>query len=117
MEYVEVEVHLPNMREGLPCPRNVFKCFGGTVDAQEARASGRAAVQAAADGIEGASITIRRTSDTPYTVEYVPVPLREVAGKTRTVPTSWIENGCDVTSEFIEYARPLVGPLPQVGSL
>ncbi|MAW75934.1 MAG: 6-phosphofructokinase [Planctomycetes bacterium] len=87
------------------------------VDAAEARASGRAAVQAAMDGVDGASITIRRTSDSPYTVDYVPVPLREVAGKTRTVPTSWIENGCDVTDEFIEYARPLVGPLPQIGSV
>ncbi|NRA75718.1 MAG: 6-phosphofructokinase [Planctomycetes bacterium] len=87
------------------------------VDAQEARESGRAAVRVAADGVEGASITVRRTSDTPYTVEYVPVPLQEVAGKTRTMPTSWIENGCDVTSEFLDYARPLVGPLPEVGSL
>lgn len=87
------------------------------VDAAEARASGKAAVQAAVDGVDGASITIRRTSDNPYCVEYVPVPLAEVAGKTRTVPTSWIENGCDVTDEFIEYARPLVGELPRVGSV
>ncbi|MGE4619789.1 MAG: 6-phosphofructokinase [Planctomycetota bacterium] len=87
------------------------------VDAQEARGSGRAAVLAAADGIEGSSITIRRTSDNPYTVEYVPVPLVEVAGKTRTVPTSWIVDGCDVSDEFLDYARPLLGPLPQIGSV
>lgn len=96
------------------------RSFAGCVseiDAAEARASGKAAVQAAADGVDGASITIRRTSDSPYSVDYVPVPLAEVAGKTRTLPTSWIENGCDVTDEFIDYARPLVGPLPPVGSV
>jgi 6-phosphofructokinase 1 len=87
------------------------------VDAEEARASGRHAVLAAADGLAGASLTIRRISDSPYQVEYVPVPLAEVAGKTRTMPPSWIENGCDVTSEFIEYITPLVGPLPPLGSI
>ena len=88
-----------------------------SVDAEEARASGRAAVQAAAAGLEDASLTIRRISDSPYQVEYVPIGLREVAGKTRTVPTSWISDGCDVTDEFIEYATPLVGPLPLLGSV
>jgi 6-phosphofructokinase 1 len=88
-----------------------------SVDAEEARASGRAAVQAAAAGLEDASLTIRRISDSPYQVEYVPIGLREVAGKTRTVPTSWISDGCDVTDEFIEYATPLVGPLPALGSV
>ncbi len=87
------------------------------VDAEEARASGRAAVLAAADGVNGASMTIRRVSDSPYQVEYVPVPLQEVAGKTRLVPTSWIKDGCDVTADFIEYATPIVGELPAIGSV
>ncbi len=87
------------------------------VDAEEARASGRAAVLAAADGVAGASMTIRRVSDSPYQVEYVPVPLQEVAGKTRLVPTSWIKDGCDVTSDFIDYATPIVGELPAIGSV
>ncbi len=87
------------------------------VDALEARESGRAAVLAAAEGIESASLTIRRKADGPYAVEYVPVALQEVAGKTRTVPENWIANGCDVTQEFIDYARPLVGELPRVASV
>ena len=62
-------------------------------------------------------MTIRRVSDSPYQVEYVPVPLQEVAGKTRLVPTSWIKDGCDVTSDFIDYATPIVGELPAIGSV
>ncbi len=86
-------------------------------DRKEARESGRAAVQAALDGQQGASLTLRRTSDDPYTIEYVPVPLQEVARKTKVMPKSWIKDGCDVTDEFLTYVRPLVGELPQVGSV
>ena len=86
-------------------------------DRREARESGRAAVQAALDGHEGASLTLRRTSDDPYTIEYVPVPLQEVARKTKVMPASWIQDGCDVTDEFLSYAAPLVGELPRIGSV
>jgi 6-phosphofructokinase 1 len=38
------------------------------------------------------------------------VPLVEVANSERTFPKAWIApGGCDVTDEFIHYARPLVG--------
>ena len=86
-------------------------------DRREARESGRAAVQAALDGHEGASLTLRRTSDDPYTIEYVPVPLQEVARKTKVMPASWIKDGCDVTDEFLSYVAPLVGELPKIGSV
>ncbi len=87
------------------------------VDRKEARESGRAAVQAALDGHNGASLTLRRTSDDPYTIEYVPVPLQEVARKTKVMPASWIMDGCDVNDEFLSYVRPLVGELPKIGSV
>ncbi|MDC0648190.1 6-phosphofructokinase [bacterium] len=96
--------------------RSFADCVSAS-DRTEARESGRAAVQAALDDHIGASLTIRRTSDHPYTVEYVPVPLQEVARKTKVMPASWIKDGCDVTEDFIEYAKPLVGPLPVIGSI
>jgi 6-phosphofructokinase len=86
-------------------------------DRREARESGRAAVQAALDGQQGASLTLRRTSDDPYTIEYVPVPLQEVARKTKVMPASWIVDGCDVSDEFLSYVAPLVGDLPKIGSV
>ena len=96
--------------------RSFADCVSAS-DRKEARESGRAAVQAALDGQQGASLTLRRTSDDPYTIEYVPVPLQEVARKTKVMPKSWIKDGCDVTDEFLTYVRPLVGELPQVGSV
>ena len=40
-------------------------------------------------------------------------PLADAAKYTRSVPDAYIaKNGHDVTSAFIAYARPLVGPLP-----
>ncbi len=36
--------------------------------------------------------------------------MEEVANSERTFPSNWIaENGCDVTDDFVRYARPLVG--------
>ena len=43
-------------------------------------------------------------------MRYDKVPLTEVANSERTFPAAWIApNGCDVTDDFIRYARPLVG--------
>ena len=86
-------------------------------DRKEARESCQAAVQAALVGHEVASLTLKRTSDYPYSIEYVPVPLQEVARKTKVMPTSWIADGCDVTDDFLTYVKPLVGELPKIGSV
>jgi 6-phosphofructokinase 1 len=43
-------------------------------------------------------------------VRYDKVPLEEVANSERAFPADWIApSGCDVTEEFVRYARPLVG--------
>ena len=84
------------------------------VDAREARESGRAAARAAADGLLEASIAIRRRPKGPYAVDYVPVPLAEVARKTRTLEPKYIVGGCDIADSFRDYAAPLAGELPEV---
>ena len=76
------------------------------VDRRYARMCGRAAAQAADDGLRGVMITIRG-SDTGT------VPLEQVAGRERALPTDWISpDGNDVLPAFAEYARPLVGDIP-----
>ena len=93
------------------------RSFAGCVsptDAEEARASGRAAARAAAEGLLEASITIQRASRDPYTAAYEPVPLADVARKTQTLDPKYIVDGCDIAEEFREYAAPLVGDLPVV---
>ncbi|MFO7936614.1 MAG: 6-phosphofructokinase [Kiritimatiellia bacterium] len=82
-------------------------------DASEARAVGAAAVMAAVvDGMESGSIAVKRRKSKKYGVNYVPVPLRKVARETRHMPASYINKaGNYVTKAFLDYARPLVGPL------
>ena len=54
--------------------------------------------------------TILRDPGPIYSVRYDRVPLGEVANSERTFPKDWITpNGCDVTDDFVRYARPLIG--------
>lgn len=85
------------------------------VDAREARASAIFAVKTAVQNISG-SVAIKRQPGKKYGVRYECVPLASVAKETRHMPDEFITPaGNDVTRAFIEYARPLVGPLPKMG--
>ena len=86
-------------------------------DAKEARIVGRKAVEFSADekNVEGSVVQIR-TSNTPYTIDVRLEPLKNVARHTKHMPGDFIQGGNDVTQAFLDYARPLVGPLPKVGS-
>ncbi len=93
------------------------RSFPGVVsasDAAEARQAGAAAVKAAVvDGLASGSIAIKRKKTAKYAVTFEPVALRKVAKETRHMPASFINRaGNHVTEAFLEYARPLVGPLP-----
>lgn len=96
------------------------RSFPGMVsatDSREARQVGVAAVRAAVSGrFASGSIVIRRRSGTRYAVAYAVVPLRAVARETRCMPPAFINRaGNDVTPAFLDYARPLAGPLPVMG--
>jgi 6-phosphofructokinase 1 len=82
-------------------------------DAAESHLCGWEAVQAALAGHSGVMVGMRRVSSTPYAVEPLLVPLREVAGIERPVPADWIAtSGNDVTEAFLDFVRPLIGPIP-----
>jgi ATP-dependent phosphofructokinase / diphosphate-dependent phosphofructokinase len=86
-------------------------------DAKEARAVGRMAVKfaIAGDAISG-SVAIRRKPGKSYKVFFERVPLQNVAKETRHMPDEYINSdGNDVTAKFIDYAAPIVGPLPKIG--
>ena len=80
------------------------------VDANEAREVGERAVQIAAWHRVDGSITIERVGD--YGVRYNLTPLVEVAKETKCMPDSFIEGANNVTVEFKNYARPLLGDFP-----
>jgi len=84
--------------------------YASTVDLDEAYEAGVKAIQLAAAGESGFMSTILRTPGPEYGVTYDQVPLAEVANSERSFPENWIsENGTDVTDDFIDYCKPLVG--------
>ena len=84
--------------------------YASATDLDEAYALGQTALQLAASGQSGYMATILRNPGIVYSVRYDKVPLAEVANSERTFPKAWITpSGCDVTDEFIRYARPLIG--------
>jgi 6-phosphofructokinase len=84
--------------------------YASSVDLDEAYRVGQTAVELAARGESGYMATILREPGSVYSVRYDKVPLEVVANSERKFPAAWIsESGCDVTDEFVRYARPLVG--------
>ncbi len=78
------------------------------VDQSEAREVGERAVHFAVTKDVDGSVAIKRTGN--YSVDYELVELTKIAGKTRHMPTEFInEKGNDVTDAFVTYARPLLG--------
>jgi ATP-dependent phosphofructokinase / diphosphate-dependent phosphofructokinase len=86
------------------------------VDAREARAVGVLAVKSAVTANVDGSVVIRRKPGKKYEAYFELVPLISVAKETRQMPDAFIsDEGNDVTPAFLDYARPLVGDLPQIG--
>jgi len=97
------------------------RSFPGVVsetDAREARRVGQEAVRCAVKQHTSGSIAIQRKPGTPYRVVYRRVTLQSVARETRHMPDAFInKEGNDVTTAFLQYVRPLVGTLPDIGRL
>jgi 6-phosphofructokinase len=88
------------------------------VDAREAREVGRVAVREALAGRPHGSIAIRRLGEgTAYRAGFEAVELSAVAKVTRPLEESYLSGDHDVSQAFLDYARPLVGPLPVRGRL
>lgn len=89
-------------------------------DVNEAFGCGRAAVRLAEKGTGDVMVTIERVSSgaEPYKSRFGTVPLAEVANRERPMPNRFIrKDGLFVTKAFLDYARPLVGPLPEFAEL
>jgi 6-phosphofructokinase 1 len=86
-------------------------------DAAEARVVGQKAVQiSAAGGIGECSIVMKRVSNSPYKIELETTSIKNVARETKHLDAAFIENGNNISQSFVDYAKPLVGPLPVVGA-
>ena len=84
--------------------------YASTVDLDEAYKVGQKAVEIAKTGENGWMATILREPGFIYNVKFDKVPLEKVALSERKFPDRWIaKNRTDVTDEFMEYVRPLIG--------
>ena len=84
--------------------------YASAVDLDEAYRVGQKALELAAAGQSGFMATILREPGSIYNVRYDKVPLTNVANSERNFPQAWIAaSGCDVTDDFVRYAKPLLG--------
>jgi 6-phosphofructokinase 1 len=84
--------------------------YASVVDLEEAYQVGRQCVTIARQDGNGWMGTILREPGETYRVRYDKVPLEQVANSERTFPAKWITpDACDVTDDFVRYARPLIG--------
>ncbi len=88
---------------------------GSLTDINEAVLVGRTAVKKAEENQTGIMMTIVRTIDSPYTVEFKSDLIENVANKEKCVPLEWItESKNDVRSELIDYVFPLIQGEPSL---
>jgi 6-phosphofructokinase len=94
-----------------------FPGFVSQVDATEARRVGRMAVKFSSQGETEGSVAMKRLPGNSYSIEMFLTPLASVAKETKHMDASHIADGNNITDAFVQYAKPLVGDLPKVGSL
>jgi ATP-dependent phosphofructokinase / diphosphate-dependent phosphofructokinase len=88
------------------------------LDIDEAWQCGRAAVDLAHSGKTGLMVTLQRESNTPYRCTTGTIPLNDVAVHAKPMPDNFIStDGSFITPAFIDYLRPLLGPLPTYANL
>lgn len=81
-----------------------------SIDREEARLAGAMALRSAVEGHSGVMVAFRREPGTVYQMKPELVPIEKVMLYERTMPEEYInERGNDVTQEFVEWCRPLIG--------
>ena len=78
-------------------------------DIMESLMLGQKAFNGAVNGETAKMSAIKRLSNDPYRVEFILVPVSEVANHEKVVPMDWITpEGNDVTDEMMAYLKPLI---------
>ena len=89
-----------------------------SVDAAEARAVGRFAARSALKGHAGSVVLVREASKKGrYRARCAVTEIQNVAKDTRRLEARFLKGDHDVSEAFLDYARPLVGDLPEIGRL
>ena len=84
--------------------------FQSRVDRDEAVLAGSTAMKAAYEGNTGVMVGFERVPGEEYQIKTILIPISEVMLHERVMPENFIsERGNDVTKEFIDWCRPLIG--------
>lgn len=82
-------------------------------DLKDAALVGIAGVQALLDGKTDVMVSLKPLRESSETGTRL-IPLADAAGHERSIPAEWLQSGpIPVTDGFLEYVRPLVGPLDE----
>jgi 6-phosphofructokinase 1 len=88
------------------------------LDVDEAFTCGRTAVELASQGVTGRMVTLARRPGQNYSCTTGTADLSEVAVKAKPMPADYLTaDGKFVSNAFLDYLRPLVGPLPEYTKL
>ena len=78
-------------------------------DLDESFALGKKAVALSEEGVTASMVTIERTSNAPYTVDYSYAEIRQIANEAKSVPREWINSaGNDIEQPLLDYLAPLI---------
>jgi len=84
------------------------------IDLDEAYRCGVEAIKLAEKGETGVMVTIVRTSNNPYKIEFGKAQLKDVAVSAKPMPLNYFNReGNHVSPQFIDYMKPLAGELPE----
>ncbi len=93
----------------LNLPQRCAAHLASGTDLSESVATGKAAVEAACSGVTRCMITAQRVSNDPYTIEFCPKDVSEIANKIKYVDDAFInEAGNHVTDDCCKYLLPLI---------
>ncbi len=95
-----------------------FAGYLSETDATEARLVGKQAVVYSADSNndQGSVCMTRKATGGSYSIDIHLEPLVNVARHTKHVPAEFLNGHNNVSQAFIDYAMPLVGTLPKIGT-
>lgn len=99
-------------------PGLICRCSSSLVsdiDIQEALLMGKTAANAALNDINGVMAGIKRISSNPYKIEPILIPIEKVMLTEASFPEKYMsEDKHDVSKEFIDWLKPLVGEPKEV---
>ena len=107
--FVKERLNLPNRSVELNLPQRCASHISSLTDIEEAFNCGKYAVEFMLNGESGKMVSMVRNVNSNYQIEYKTTALTNIANQVKEVPSKYIiDNGSNISDDFIEYALPLI---------